>query len=153
MRHSVPLALLGLVTVLCSCSPVEKSAESEFLQKSVAPQIGQWAAGPEATFSLATISLDRGYDAFCLAPEYYPLSSVEKHVSTPIVDYHSNFGRHIPEMRMALVALRGGSAHAALLNVSDIEFRQVDFEHPPKCVDARRAAFEKSGKLVRLTTL
>ena len=127
---------------LCGCSRWDGvSEDSTLLDRVIAPRVVPWAKGSEETLSLAQISRQRGYDLFCVVPEYHPLDWLKK--TTPITSYHSKFGVRVPENRLAIVAVRAGSAHAALVDTLDFSMNIIPTQ---PCVDAGEAHFRRAGK-------
>lgn len=100
------------------------SEETAFLDRKVIPQIVKWASGTTETFTFTEFAQVRGYDKVCLLDQNWPLRMIGKGFG-PIDAYHSTFGNSVPENSVALVAIRKGVAHAALVDSTKISLGVV----------------------------
>jgi hypothetical protein len=146
------LALAALAVASCS-QAIRPSDESRILEETLVPRVLQWANGSNESFSLSEFSRARGYDLVCLVREYQMLNSVEKRAGMAVDTYYSTFGDRVPEGQVALLARKGGSAHAALVYSRTVGF---DFPSDPMCVLAVKAKLirvpdpARSATIVRL---
>lgn len=116
----------ALLLTLSGCSLLSPppsagpSAETEFLEKQVRPQLVQWWDLEAAeTLPLKPILGDRGYDELCLVPGENYLDKIETKERT-ISIYHSSSGMGVPDGSVALVAVRDGIAHAVVITQVDM---------------------------------
>lgn len=119
--------VIATCLVLSGCDatvPSGPSEETAFLDREVIPQIVKWASGTAETFPFSDFARSRGYDKVCLLDQYWPLRMIGKGFG-PIDDYHSTFGNSVPENFVALVAIRKGVAHAALVDSTKISLGVV----------------------------
>lgn len=111
---------LAACLLLGCVDTVSPSAESQYLEKTVVPKIELWVKGNSETFPFAFAAAERHYDKICLLPQYWSLNSLKKLADEPIQRYHSSFGNSVPENYGALVAVKDGNAHAALIHLQKI---------------------------------
>lgn len=107
----LPVAALALNG--CWSSPRDASAESEFLQENVISAMTRWAGTASEGLPLARLISSQRFDHLCTVPEYQSLSVIESEV--PVVRYHGQVGNVVPESQIAVIGVRGDTAHVAYI--------------------------------------
>ena len=100
-----------------ACEDIKPSAESENLQKVAVPILEAWSRGQESNLNLSNIPAIRRSDRVCLVPEYQCIGDFIE-TSTNINAYSSSSGRCVPENRVAILVIRAGHGHAAIMDRS-----------------------------------
>lgn len=136
------LGLLGATTVVSACSPPfgGTSEDSEFLQRQVVPRVVSWAKGGAAELRLDPLVGARGYDEICVVGEYTSLDVLDREGVAELKRVRSDFGSYVPESNTALIGIRDGEAHVALVRRSEV-FLPGNEKRP--CVPAARAKLRR----------
>jgi hypothetical protein len=135
--------ILSMLAAACS-DGAEPSAETQYLETMVVPKIELWAKDNSELFPFAFTTRERSYDKVCLVPGYWGLASLEKLADEPIKRYHSSFGDSVPENFAAVVALKDGNAHAALIRSRRIGLGAAPGKY---CVPATHARLRRQKGL------
>jgi hypothetical protein len=110
-RALVPIA--ALLTVGCSPSPRDPSPESQFLQDQIVPAMTRWAGTEAEILPLARLVSSQRFDYLCALPEYQALAVLES--EAPIARYRGHVANVVPETRIAVIGVKGDTAHVAYL--------------------------------------
>ena len=137
------VALLISCQLSVGCSINDPSTVSNKLETEIVPKIIQWSKTEHSLLDLSTILRAERIDAVCIVPDYNSIDKVGSNAIGNVTIYHSSFGKSIPEGSFAMVLVRKGAAHAALIHMNHMNF---DISFDGKCVDARRAILERSGE-------
>lgn len=136
------LVVLGLAALIAACELAEPSERSNQLERVIVPTIVAWSNDGEAVLRLSDLGDFHASELVCLVTEYRNLNDIE---SSDLVGemrgYHSSFGNHVPENRVALVVVSGQRAHAAVLPRRGV-FRSI--LDRTKCVQAPKAVLRRT---------
>lgn len=139
--------VLAACLLLLGCDATRPSEETQYLEQKVVPKIETWDEGNSETFSFAFAAEERRYDILCIIPQYWSLDSIEKVSGRKIKKYYSTFGNSIPENYGALVVVRNGNAHAALIDMRKIGLGASG----DKCLPAPRAKLRRTRNPLNYT--
>lgn len=132
--------VMAACLLLLGCDDTARpSTETQYLEKTVVPKIEDWAEGSSEIFPLSFAAIERHYDKLCLLPQYWSLESIEKLTDEPIQRHHSSFGNSVPENYGALVAVKDGNVHAALIHLRKIGLGA----RRDKCLSANQAQLRR----------
>jgi hypothetical protein len=144
--HWRRLAVVVLVVFATACDFAEPSVRSNQLERAIIPSIAEWAMQGETDLKLSDLGDFRSGEAVCLVTEYHNLSDIERTDTVgEITSYHSSFGNHVPENRVAIVVVSDNRAHAAILPSKGAFYSILA---RTKCVEATRAVLRRNSDLL-----
>ena len=114
------LFALGLVS--CASEPMNPSPESRFLQDRLIPHMLRWGKTKSDVLPLGPMLASQGFEKICTGIEYNPVAEFEPEVPG-IKTYHGSVGHMVPESRIAIIGIKGDSAHVAYVRMIDITLR------------------------------
>ncbi len=137
------LAVVTSITFASACDLAEPSIRSNQLERALIPIIAEWAMRGDTDLKVSALGSFREGEVICLVTEYANLSGSETtDVVGKITSYHSSFGNHVPENRVAVVVVSNDRAHAGLLPNKGAFH---DILAQPKCVEATRAVLRRGS--------
>ena len=140
-RHGRTASLIALIAtshLLVGCT--EPSTASTALEKGLVPRVIDWSKSSQDSLKLSDIFDLRPYDAVCIVPEYNCLNSIKDGAVRNVEEYHSSFGKCVPEFNTAIMITENNTAHAVVINRNILGF---DVNFTGKCVKAHKAVFSK----------
>lgn len=132
------LPLLALALAACASEPIDPSPESAFLQDRLIPRMIEWGRSQSDVLSLRPMLASQGFEKICTVAEYSPLAKFEAEVPG-IESYRGSVGNTVPENRIAVIAIKGGSAHVAYVRTSALILRNK----PPLCSGIEKAVVRR----------
>jgi len=111
------------------------------IEAKLIPKIVAWSKSGEPVLNLAGFFPAGEYETVCIIPDYRCLHDQED--LGRIDEYHSSFGRCIPENDFALMLVGDHKAHAALIDGAALRF---DVPFYGKCVPASDAVLRTAKK-------
>ena len=128
-----PSLLLVMLPLLSACEATPSTASME-LEAKIVPKIAAWSKSGGSTFNLAgEISASR-YEEVCVLPEYQCLG--HQMANRRVDEYHSSFGKCVPENSSALIFIKKQIAHAVVVDRATLRF---DESSDGTCVSAASA--------------
>ena len=148
MTRRNTLFALPFVTAFClssgGCAPKPTpSDDSRYLAEQIVPRLISWAKGSGLSLDLSKMIAGKSYDDICFVVEYSSLKIIEQSLGSKVATYHGDFGRYVPELKWAIVAVKDGEAHAALGDGATLNINMV----PGRlCTSANRAILVRLDK-------
>jgi len=130
------LIVAAIFTFSCAPQPRNRSPESRLLQSKIVPAIVQWSKGDAPRMKLSEIPEVRSFDYICVVPEYKNHSIIENEVPE-VSEYKGITGSHVPEMKLALIGVRNGTAHVGYISLYDLSLQIA----PKTCRQSQSAIF------------
>lgn len=139
-RVMTVLPCLLLAIAAAGCHPVEPSPVSEELETVVIPAVVAWSRSGAATLDLRSYMQLGADDKICMMSEYDCLNHLNVYFVNGVMEYHSSFGKCVPENKLALIVIQKGIVHAAVIDRTQTKF---DALSQPKCVKATKAVLRR----------
>lgn len=114
--------LLALGLVSCASEPMNPSPESRYLQDRLIPHMIAWGKTKSEVLPLGPMLASQGFEKICTGIEYNPVAEFESEVPG-IKSYHGSVGNTVPESRIAIIGVKGSSAHVAYVRMIDLTLR------------------------------
>ena len=105
-------------------APHHPSKESNFLQKQLVPAMDRWSQTSSPALRLYRSPIMRTFDHICRLYEYADISDIRSELPQvtkyrgAIRDPFSNYDYRVPEMKIAIIGVKGDTAHVAHLELN-----------------------------------
>lgn len=133
--------ILAATAILASgCDRIRPSADTAKMESELVPKIVAWSKTTEPTLKISrAFNVDR-YQTICIVPDYNCINSVKVSTIGKVDQYYSSFGKCIPENKSAIMIVGDSSAHAVLVDMSDVHF---DVPFSGTCVKASMSVLRR----------
>ena len=126
MKRQLPDWLIGIILLVGVVPPViivalifapeqirRPSVQSEMLQSTVVPQLLAWGKSDAEQLHLRSLEALQTFDRVCYVWQYQPYRRIEADIG-PVKEFSgASAGGHVPENKLAFIAVRGTSAYVA----------------------------------------
>jgi hypothetical protein len=98
----------------------------------------EWGKSKSEVLSLGPILASQGFEKICTVAEYGRVAKLETEVPG-ISTYRGSVGKAVPENRIAIIGIKGDSAHVAYVLTSELTLRNKR----PLCSGINRAVVRR----------
>ena len=135
--------LVVLFAITAACDSTGPSSQSTKLEQDIVPKLTAWSEGNEQTLELHALSNLGMFESICLVPEYTCLNGPRNNsVTTSITEFHTSFGKCVPENKVAVMVVQNDVGHAALVDRSGAFRNTISYA---TCDKSSRAVLRRGG--------